>query len=273
MNRILDKIEGFIFDLDGTIYLGDALLPGAGETLIQIRQMGKKVLFISNKPLEPRETYAAKLSRLGIPTSPKAVITSGFVLARVLADRFLDLNYYVIGEENLKNELRGQGLMILEELWEQDERQVIRPADIDAVVVAFDRTLDYRKLNTGYQALRDGASFFATNPDKTCPMPGGDIPDAGATIAYLEYLTHRKPELIAGKPSPLMVQVAMEMLSLPPEKCLMIGDRLETDIRMGKLAGVFTAAVTTGATTRDEAETNDQKPDWIFDSIAEILTR
>ena len=89
-------------------------------------------------------------------------------------------------------------------------------------------------MNTAYQALVQGAAFFATNPDKTCPMPGGDIPDAGATLAALQHLTGRQPDLIAGKPSQLMMRVAMDRLGLPPERCIMVGDRIETDIRMGK---------------------------------------
>lgn len=261
-------IDGLIFDLDGTIYLGNAALPGVPEALATLRARGKRICFVSNKPLEPREQYAAKLTRLGIPTEAADVITSGFVMAYYLAKHEPRLRLYVVGEEKLKQELRSHGLIILPEFEGQDEKEVIEPQGVDAVIVAFDRTLDYRKLNTAYQALMRGARFFATNPDKTCPLPGGGIPDAGATIAALEHLTGRQVELLAGKPSTLIVEVAMDLLGTPPERTLMVGDRLETDMRMGIEAGMKTAAVLTGASTREQAEASPYRPHLILESVA-----
>jgi arabinose operon protein AraL len=268
---IIQRIDGFVFDLDGTIYLGEQALPGAVEAIAELRRLGKRTLFVSNKPLYPRTEYAQKLTRLGMPTPEDDVITSGFVLGYHLAKTAPDLSLYVIGEENLKCEFRSHGLKIANELITQDEKEVISPTGIDAVVVAFDRTLDYRKLNTAYQALVNGAHFYATNPDKTCPMPGGGIPDAGATIAALEYLTGRKVELLAGKPSNLMVQVAMERMGLPPNRCIMVGDRLETDIRMGKEAGMMAAVVLTGSSTREQALQAHPSPDLILENVGKLL--
>ena len=266
----LQNIEGFVFDLDGTLYLGDHALPGSVETLAAIRRQGKKALFLSNKPLYPRETYAAKLTRLGIPAGPEDVITSAYVLGYHLARNAPGLRYYVIGEENLKAELRGHGLMILDEFSDQDPMDVIDTQGVDGVIVSFDRTLDYRKLNTAYQSLLRGGRFFATNPDKTCPMPGGAIPDCGATLAALEYLTGRQVELLAGKPSPLMISVVLQRLGLPAERCLMVGDRLETDVRMGKEAGMMAAAVLSGVATRQQAENATPPPDFIFEGVGEL---
>ncbi len=264
-------IDGFIFDLDGTVYLGEAALPGAVEAIAGLRSRGKRTLFVSNKPLEPRRAYAAKLTRLGIPTPPEEIITSAYVLGHHLAATAPELRYYVIGEENLVAELRGHGLTVVGELWDQDPLEVIDPAGIDAVIVAFDRTLDYRKLNTAYQALRQGARFMATNADKTCPMPGGAIPDAGATITALEHLTGRQLELLAGKPSNLIVQVALEQLNLPAGRCLMVGDRLETDIRMGQTAGMVTAVTLTGVSKREDVALMAQPPDFVIETLADLL--
>lgn len=180
------------------------------------------------------------------------------------------LRLYVVGEENLKIELREHGLTIHPELWDQNDQHVINPNGIDAVIVAFDRTFDYRKLNTAYQALLHGARYFATNPDKTCPMPGGAIPDAGVTIAALKVLTGREPEIVAGKPSRLMVEVAMKRLGLPPDRCLMVGDRLETDIRMGKDAGMYAAVVLTGSSTRQQVLDATPKPDLMLNNLTEL---
>jgi arabinose operon protein AraL len=263
-------LDGFVFDLDGTVYLGEAALPGAVDTIAYLRGRGKRLLFVSNKPLQPRAAYAAKLTRLGITAGADEVITSGYVLGYHLARHFPDLSLYVIGEPALRDELRGHGLRIVAEFNDQDPQEVIRPAGVEAVVVAFDRTLDYRKLNTAYQALVNGARFFATNADKTCPMPGGGIPDAGATIAALEHITGRKVELLAGKPSPLMMEVALTRLGLPAEHCLMVGDRLETDLRMGQQAGMKTAVVLSGASSREEVARLERPPDFTLENVGEL---
>jgi arabinose operon protein AraL len=269
--RQLLQADGFIFDLDGTIYLGEAALPGAVECVRELRQRGKKIIFVSNKPLAPRADYAAKLTRLGIPTRETEIITSAFVLARHLATTLPDLMLYVVGEEYLITELKSHGLKVAPEFYDQDPKELIDPVGIDAVVVAFDRTLNYRKLNTAYQALCRGARFFATNADKTCPMPGGAIPDAGAIIAALERISGRKLELLAGKPSALMMQVAANELGLPPQRCLITGDRLETDIRMGQDAGMPTAVVLTGVSTREQAEQMPAPPDLILARLDELI--
>ncbi len=264
-------LDGFVFDLDGTVYLGDHALPGAVETIARLRAEGKRALFVTNKPLQPRTVYAAKLTKLGIPTDPDDVITSGYVLGYHLAQHYPTLRLYVIGEPALREELRGHGLTVLEEFDDQDPQEVIDPTGVDAVVVAFDRTLDYRKLNTAYQALINGARFFASNADKTCPMPGGGIPDAGATIAALEHISGRKLELLAGKPSNLIMDVAVARLGVPPDRCLMMGDRLETDMLMGRQAGMKTALVLTGATSAEAAAAAETQPDFVLANIGELL--
>jgi NagD protein len=263
-------VEGFVFDLDGTVYLGDAALPGAVEGIAALRQMGKRTLFVSNKPLEPREAYARKLTKLGIPAAPDDVITSAFVLGYHLARTEPTLKLYVVGEPTLLDELRGHGLQIVNEFMDQDPLEVIRPQGVDAVVVAFDRTLSYRKLNTAYQALKHGARFFATNADKTCPMPGGAIPDAGGTIAALEHMTGRRVDLVAGKPSSLVVEVALQRLGLRPEQVMMVGDRLETDILMGQRAGMQTAVTLTGVSTREDVARLSQPPDMVINALDEL---
>jgi len=268
---ILECVDGFVFDLDGTVYLGNAALPNAPETIATLRQMGRRTLFVSNKPLEPRQSYARKLTRLGIPTPDEDVITSTFVLGRYLTQHEPNLRCYVVGEAKTRAELAGYGIHVLSELAEQDEKEVLDPAGIDAVIVAFDRTLDYRKLNTAYQALKRGARFFATNGDKTCPMSGGDIPDAGATLAALEHITGRKPDLLAGKPSTLILEVAMEWMGLPPARCMMIGDRLETDMRMGREAGMLTAVTLTGVTRAQDVALLPDPPDYVIETLGDLL--
>jgi NagD protein len=265
------NMDGFIFDLDGTIYLGEQALPGAVELVAKLREREKSILYVTNKPLQTRVEYAEKLTRLGMPTHPEDILTAAVALGSYLLQTQPDLRYYVVGEESLKHELAEMGLHILDELNGQDAQQVIDPAGIQAVVVAFDRSLDYRKLNTAYQALLNGAMFFATNADKACPMPGGSIPDAGATIAALEYLTGKKMDFLAGKPSAWMAEMAQQRLQIPPERCLLVGDRLETDIRMGQRAGLNTALVLTGAAKREQVQALIEPPTLILETLYDLI--
>lgn len=251
--------RGYIFDLDGTVYLGDSAIRGAPETIAELRKRGCGVVFLSNKPLQPREVYAEKLTRLGIPTSADDVINSSLVLARYLVREMAGATIFIIGEQPLLAEMAFAGLSLSDD-----------PEKIDVVIASFDRTFDYRKLDIGYQALRRGARFFATNADRTCPVEGGDIPDAAAVIGALEGCSGRKVELIAGKPSTLIVDMVLEHLGLEANDCLMVGDRLETDILMGNNTGMSTALVLTGITQRDDIPYSAVQPDYILESVADI---
>jgi arabinose operon protein AraL len=236
-----------------------------------LRRSGKRIIFISNNPTNCREDYAEKLTHLGMPATSCDIITSAYILANHLSTHEPDLPLYVVGEAKLKMELIRHGLSVIDDDFDQDTKGVIDATKIGAVVIGFDRTLDYRKLNTAYQALKRGARFFATNTDRACPVPGGDIPDAGAIVAYLEHLTDRKVELLAGKPSHLILQTAFQLLKLLPENCLLIGDRLETDIRMGQVAGMHTCLVLSGVTSREQAASAPNPPEFIVQTLFELL--
>lgn len=184
------------------------------------------------------------------------MIFSGYVLGHDLKQNEPDLRDYVIGGANSRTELRSHGLTILEEFSEQDPKEVIDPQGIDAVIVAFDRTLDHRKLNTAHQALVHDARFYATNADKSYPMPGGAIPDAGGTIAALEAMTGRRLQLLAGKSSTLTMTVALARLGLQSERCLVVGDRIDSG-SLGQQAGMFTPVTLNGVSTHaDMARTS-----------------
>ena len=251
--------KGFIFDLDGTVYRGDSLIPGADRVIRLLREKGKKVVFLSNKPLQTREGYAAKLTRLGIPTQPDEVINSTFVMAHYLKKNAPLARLFVVGEIPFIEELKRAGFTITEE-----------PKEIDYVVVAFDRTFDYQKLNIAYQSIKLGAHFVATNPDRTCPVEGGEIPDCAGMIAAIEAVTEKKVEIIVGKPSPIMIQTVLGVLGLRPEECILIGDRLETDIKMGRESGIATGIVLTGVTDEKILKESSIHPDLIFQSIADV---
>ncbi|MEW5866722.1 MAG: phosphoglycolate/pyridoxal phosphate family phosphatase [Bacillota bacterium] len=260
----LTAFEGYILDLDGTVYRGERLVPGARDVVCTLRAAGKRVVFLSNKPIETRTDYAAKLTRLGIPTEVDDVINSSLVMARYLADHAPGCRAYVIGEAPLVDELRGAGIEVVEDPVGSGTR-------VEYVVIAFDRTFTYAKLNCALQAVRCGARLVATNADKTCPVEGGEIPDAAGMIGAVEGTTGRKVELVVGKPNPMMLETASRRLGLKPNQCLMVGDRLETDVLMGKLAGMTTALVLTGVTRREDLSQAHVQPDYVLDSIADML--
>ena len=253
------RYDGYILDLDGTIYLGEQLIPGAREAVKRLHEVGRRVVYLSNKPLEPRSSYAAKLNRLGIAAAVEDVINSTQALIHYLRAHCANAVLYAIGERALLAELTAEGFVLSDAL---DE--------IDIVVAAFDRTLNYAKLNTAHQALVRGARFFATNADRTCPIEGGAIPDCAGVIAFLEATSGRKVELVAGKPSHLILNAALGRLDLPLVRCLMVGDRLATDIRMGQSAGMDTALVLTGVTSPQDLAHSELQPTYVLESVADL---
>jgi len=253
--------KGFIFDLAGTVDLGERLIPGAERVIRRLREAGKKVVFLSNKPLYTREDYAAKLTRLGIPTAPAEVVNSTFVLIHYLGKIAPEAKVFVMGELPFVAEMARAGFRLTE-----------NPDEIEYVVAAFDRTFDYRKFNIAFQAIKKGARFFATNPDRTCPVEGGELPDCAGVIAALEATTLKKVEVIVGKPSPITVQVALEVMGLKACDCILVGDRIETDIRMALESGMKAALVMTGVTDETTLSASPIRPDYVFASIADLET-
>ena len=260
--RLLDLVkskEGFIFDLDGTVYLGDHLIAGADRAIAMLRGMGKKLIFVSNKPIATRQSYADKLNRLGVPCSVEEVINSSLVCARYLQKHYPGAEVFPVGEPPLVEELKRHGMHITDD-----------PRRIEVVVVAFDRTFNYRKLDIAYRAALNGAALIATNPDRTCPMPGYELPDCACMIAAIEACTQRKVEPIVGKPSEIMLAEAMDLLGLPPGQCVMFGDRLETDLMMAKRAGISFVLVLSGVTRPGQVDSAPFRPDLVLESIAEV---
>ncbi len=259
-NKPTTLYDAYIFDLDGTVYLGDALLPTAGETIAYLRQMGKRTVFLSNNPTRTREAYAAKLTRLGLPTPEPDVINSSYVMVDFLQRRLPGANLFVVGEESLENELKRAGFTL-----------TAKAGEVDAVIASFDRTFAYPKLQIAFDAINNGARFFATNADRYCPVPGGGEPDAAAMIAAIEACSNTKVEAVVGKPSAYMAEAILGLLDLPADQCIIIGDRLETDVLMGLNAGMAGALTLTGATDEEILSTSEIKPSFVLRQLADLL--
>ena len=256
--RIRFPYLGWLFDLDGTVYLGERLIPGAREVIGALRDAGRRVAFLSNKPLQTRGDYARKLGRLGIPTEPDEVINSSLVLARHLRELDPGAPVFVIGEAPLRAEMIAHGFEVRDD-----------PA-VRWVVIAFDRSFSYAKLDTALQAARRGARLIATNPDATCPVEGGEIPDCAGMTAAVEAVTGKTVEVIVGKPSPIMLDVALATLGVAAADSVIVGDRIETDIVMGKRLGVATILVLTGITRPGDPRIAALAPDHVLGSIEEL---
>jgi phosphoglycolate/pyridoxal phosphate phosphatase family enzyme len=254
------KYNAYIFDLDGTLYLGESLLPGAAKVLHHIRAAARPVLFLSNNPTQTPAYYAAKLTRLGIEAAETEVLNSTQVFTAWLARTAPGAGVFVLGEQPLCDALSTAGFELTEV-----------PSRIQYVVASFDRHFNYHKLQVAFDAIRAGARLVATNADRYCPVPGGGQPDAAALIAALEACTGTTCELVAGKPSALMAETALQYLGVRAEQCLMTGDRLETDILMGVHAGMATALVLTGATSQAELPHATIRPTYILAHLDELL--
>ena len=252
--------DAYIFDLDGTVYLGEAMLPTALETITHLRSLGKRTVFLSNNPTHTREEYAAKLTRLGLPTPAHDVINSSYVMADFLTKQMPGAKLFVVGEESLCEELRRAGFQLTDNALE-----------VDAVIASFDRTFVYRKLQIAFDAIRHGARFFATNADRYCPVPGGGEPDAAAMIAAIEACTGTQVEAIVGKPSHHMAEAILTLLELSPDRCIMTGDRLETDVQMGLDAGMAGTLTLTGATTEAVLAQSTIKPTYVIRQLSDLL--
>ena len=262
--RVPERLyAGYVFDLDGTIYLGSELLPGAARVLRALRELRRKVVFVSNNPTRDPEEYAVKLSDLGVPAPPSQVINTVVTTTDWLAVNAPEATVFPVSEEPLKRALRRRDIRISED-----------PGEIDIVIASYDRHFDYRKLQIAFDAIRAGARLMATNPDRFCPFPGGrGEPDAAAITAAIEACTGASCELHFGKPGPVMLQAVAAALELAPADCLLTGDRLTTDIQAAHEASMASALVLTGETAPQAlAEiAADDRPDYVLDRIDRLV--
>lgn len=260
--RLVDRYSGFVFDLDGTVYLDEALLPGAEATMAAVRERGARHVFVTNKPLERSAAYASLLSRLGVPTTPNQVVSSLDALVLYLGRTAPGTRVLCVSEPLVAEVLVEAGHV------------AVPPAaahTAEIVVVSFDRTFDYEKLHAAYRAVESGARIVATNPDRFCPTADGGLPDCAAMLAAIEACTGVRAEAVVGKPSRHMARAALDRLALAPEGVLMVGDRLGTDIAMAAATGMDSALVLSGDSQLEDLSGTDLRPTYLLDTIAGLL--
>jgi HAD superfamily hydrolase (TIGR01450 family) len=259
--------EGYVLDLDGTIYLGDELLPGAKRLIPKLRELGKRVIFLSNNPTKDPRMYAEKLGKLGLKTPASEIVNTVVTMTEWLLQNHPDATVFPISEEPLKNSLSEAGIKMSED-----------PEKIDIVIASYDRGFEYEKLQIAFDAIwfYRRAMLVTTNPDRYCPFPGGrGEPDAAAIVGAIESCTGTKCQVNVGKPDPIMLETVMDLIGLDAKECVMCGDRLYTEIQMAKSAGMPSAVVLSGETTeKDLAEESEENlPDYTLQRIDQLVPR
>jgi phosphoglycolate/pyridoxal phosphate phosphatase family enzyme len=257
----LKNIKLWLFDMDGTLYLGDRLYDFTIELLQTIRATGGKYLFMTNNSSKSVADYVKKLEKLGITATREDFMTSSQATAYYLKQHHVGQTLYVCGTESLKEELRSEGFTVTTEL-----------DKVECIVMGFDTELTFQKLHdVSYLLLtKKDLPYIATNPDLVCPTEFGSVPDCGSVCIGIKNATGREP-IVIGKPSPLMPQLAMNRWGCAPEETAVVGDRIYTDVRSGINAGCTGVLVLSGESTLQTLAESDVKPHLVLESGAEIL--
>lgn len=255
----MTAFEAAILDVDGTIVRGEQLIPGAIDGLRALEAAGMDKVLFSNNPTRGATHYGRKLERHGVDISANAVLTSAVVSAEFLQSNHPDDPVFLVGDERLEAILEDYGLSITQ-----------NPDESGVVLGSFDRAFSYGTIWESLRALEGSTPFYGTDPDATIPTDEGEIPGSGSILAAMEAVAGREPDAILGKPSETAVEAAMGRIEAPPEQTLVVGDRLDTDIALGKRAGMATAVVLTGVTQRADIESTSVEPDYVLESIGEL---
>lgn len=245
--------------MDGTVYLGEQLLPGAKEFLTYLQDHEIPFFFITNNSSRSRSQYTAKLNRLGISVQDEQIFTSGEATAIYLEKNNPGARLYVVGTPSLEEELRSHGFKLVQD-------------SPDFVVLGFDTTLTYKKIQKLCDFIRAGVCFIATHPDINCPTETGFMPDIGAMMAMIEASTGKRANIIIGKPNLPIVEAMVHKIGIDVKDIAMVGDRLYTDIAMGQ-TGLTTILVLSGETHTEDLPESPFQPDFIIDNLSELHHR
>lgn len=269
MRELIDKLKDLklaILDLDGVVYRGQILIPGADRFIQDLKDLGIKVVYNSNNSTLSRDSYVRRLEFLGIPVEYDDFYTSASITAAEITKIKKNANIYVVGEEGLREELTAKGHTII--------RKPLDYKEIDFVIAGLDTKFNYNKISTAQKCIIEGgARFYATNPDATLPMPQGLMPGAGVMVNSIETCTDTPPIKIFGKPSPDGIKLILSDLNITPEYACIFGDRLNTDVAAGNNAGIITVCVLTGVATREIIEKAEgaEIPDIVVNTLSEVF--
>lgn len=261
--RIIENVDCFALDMDGTVYLGEKWIDGAVEFLEKIEESGRSYVFVTNNSSKNPSVYVEKLHRMGLDVKEEKIITSGQAAIAYLNEYFPGKRIFLLGNAMLCEEFEQAGIVLDEE----------KP---EVVVTAFDTSLNYDKMCKVCDFVREGLPYIATHPDYNCPTETGFIPDIGAIHAFINASAFRYPDCIIGKPNGYIVDYLTSRVKVPRERIAMAGDRLYTDIAAGVNNGLKSILVLSGEAAYEDVEKSDVIPHLIFDSVRNItpfLTR
>lgn len=251
--------QAALVDLDGTVLEGADLIPGADDGVAALRAAGLDVVFLTNNPTREPAAQAATLADHGIPADPGDVLTSAAATRAYLDAHHAGGRALAVHGDDVRAQLAPADVTFVED-----------PAAADVVVAGYDESFGYADLTAGLRALRTGADLVGTDPDRWVPTGDGPIPGSGAVVNAVAGAAEVDPDAVLGKPSPETADLALDRLGVPAEACLLVGDRLGTDVAMGEQAGMTTALVLTGANTREDVETSGHTPDHVIESLADV---
>jgi HAD superfamily hydrolase (TIGR01457 family) len=252
-------MKGYLLDIDGTTLLGESALPGAVAFIGALRAREIPFLWVTNNTSLSKASWVARLESAGLEPQADDVYTAGDATIDFLAGLEPTPRVFLVGTEDLREAFVQAGIPLGSD-------------DAEAVVLGYDTELTYEKIRTAALLLQQGLPFYATHPDMTCPTPAGPIPDVGSFLAMFEAACGRTPQVI-GKPQPTMARGALARLGVDAEDAMMVGDRLETDIRMAQAVGMSRCLVLTGVTSGEAVSGAATPPTHIVSSLEELLER
>lgn len=253
-------VRGAVIDLDGTVYRGKRLCAGAKQGIDALSAAGLDRLFFSNNPLKDGADYIDRLTDFGLDVSPGEACSSGVVTTEYLLEHHPEDRVFCIGAEGLREQFRAAGLEVTTD-----------PTETDVLVASWTSEFDFEDMRDALAAVDDDTPFLGTDPDRTFPMEDGTaVPGSGAIIGSVAAVVGREADAVLGKPSETALQAALDRLGHDAEECLVVGDRLDTDLRMGDRAGMTTVLVLSGVAERADIPDSDIDPDFVIESLGDI---
>lgn len=253
------EFSGAVLDVDGTVVRGNEPIPGAPEGYRRLREAGVETLFVSNNPTKAPPAYVDRLGAAGYEVDADRVFTAGSVTTRYLRRHHADDDLLCVADPGLLDQFEAAGLSTTDDV-----------DAADALVASIDREFDYEDLCTALWALERGIPFIGTDPDVVIPAPERDVPGSGAVINAIAGVAERDPDAVLGKPSDTAIEMVRERLPYPPEECLVVGDRLDTDVALGERAGMTSVLVRSGVTDADDLAASEISPDYVLEHLGEI---
>jgi len=250
-------VTTLLIDLDGTLIRGKTAISGAVETVKKLREMGKKLFFITNASMNDRNGVLKILSSIGIEAEKDEIFTSSYATAEYISQNHPDAKVFCITEGGIEKELKEKGI------------ETVDNGNAGVVAVGLDRKFDYEKLKTAKRAIDNGAAFIASNMDRNYPVENEFLPGAGTMVAAIQYCTKKEP-VVVGKPEPFSADSIAKKYGIKKEEMMLVGDNLETEGVMAEKTGIKFAFVLGGVSKREDIKKARKEPDFVIESIEEL---